>query len=504
MKNIVLLIPFILVLASGMLLPNHASAQEPHPLFRWPLEVTTEFRGFEPYYITNYVDQDATAGIQDWNCGTRTYDGHNGIDIAIGPYSWNIMDEAVVNVVAAAPGWIRRRDDGNYDRRCAKNDLPANRITIEHADGSESWYLHLKNGSLTAKPEGAWVAEGEYLGKVGSSGNSTGPHLHFEVYDKDGNLIDPFKGSCNSKNTDSWWQEQKPYTEPAVIDMFTSLKAPEDFACPTASNLSKANHFNPTGGDIYFNIAVRNMTKNQSFQVKVYRPDGTLRWSPNPFKATNDDLLKTSYYYMSRMNEMSGTWRWEVTYNGKIYRRYFTMNCTDHYDITTNLSGPSGFIAGNYINASSTLTNTGNVLMEAGNVIRFLPNFRAQEGSTLIARIDACTFGGELTDDEDIESRSVHLEVEEVIAEPSLKASPNPFTDEITIRATLGKAAPASLVLVDISGRLIQNIDSQSLMDSGNLETNLSLANLAPGMYFLRMQYAEGVQTVKLVKQNRN
>lgn len=478
-------------------------AQTPHPLFRWPLEVTAGFQGFEPYVINNYVDQDATSGIKDWNCGNRTYDGHNGIDIDLAPYFWNMMDAEVVNVVAAAPGQIIERQDGNTDRNCMQNSLQWNGIKIQHADGSESWYGHLKSGSLTAKEVGDWVDEGEYLGKVGSSGNSTNPHLHFEVHDKNNKVIDPFQGGCNSKNTDSWWQNQKPYLEPAVLDMFTSLKAPEDVTCAKASNLFKANHFNPSGGNIYFNIYLRDISKNQKFTLRVIRPDGTLRWTQ---EYTADNYYEFNYrrFDFTRTNEMNGTWRWEVIYNGKTYNRYFSINCTDHYDVTTNMVGTYGFMASNYVNASSIIAINSNVLMEAGNVVRLLPSFRVYESSNFVARIDACTINGQLTDDEAVEARSVNLEMEEVLAEPDLTAAPNPFTDEITIRATLGKAAPASLILFDISGKIVQVIDSQSLMDSGNLETNLSLPNLAPGMYFLRMQYDAGVKTLKLVKQNRN
>lgn len=502
MKNRLFKIQLILFI-SVCLLHGTATAQEPHPLFRWPLQVTAGFQGFEPYVINNYVDQDATSGVKDWNCGNRTYDGHNGIDIDLAPYFWNMMDAEVVDVVAAAPGRIIERQDGNTDRNCMSNSLQWNGIKIQHADGSESWYGHLKSGSLTTKEVGDWVDEGEYLGKVGSSGNSTNPHLHFEVHDKNNNVIDPFQGSCNSKNTDSWWQNQKPYLEPAVLDMFTSLKAPEDVTCAKASNLFKTNHFNPSGGNIYFNIYLRDISNNQKFTLKVIRPDGTLRWTQ---EYTADNYYEFNYrrFSFTRTNEMTGTWRYEVTYNGRTYNRHFSINCTDHYDVTTNMVGNYGFMASNYINASSIIAINSNVLMEAGNVVRLLPGFRVYQSSNFIARIDACTINGQLTDDEDVESRSLNLEMEEVVAEPSLKATPNPFTDEITIRATLGKAAPASLVLLDISGRAVQNIDSQSLMDSGNLETNLSLPNLAPGMYFLRMQYAEGVQTVKLVKQNRN
>lgn len=88
--------------------------------------------------------------------------------------------------VAAAPGVITYKDDGHPDRSCAFSSDSPNMVVVTHADGSYAWYLHFKNGSLTPKGVGEPVAQGEYLGTVGSSGSSTGPHLHFEVYDSSG------------------------------------------------------------------------------------------------------------------------------------------------------------------------------------------------------------------------------------------------------------------------------------------------------------------------------
>jgi murein DD-endopeptidase MepM/ murein hydrolase activator NlpD len=55
-----------------------------------------------------------------------------------------------------------------------------NHVMIRHANGEYSTYLHLKNGSPTVKV-GDSVKQGQQIGELGHSGNSTEPHLHFQV-----------------------------------------------------------------------------------------------------------------------------------------------------------------------------------------------------------------------------------------------------------------------------------------------------------------------------------
>ena len=50
-------------------------------------------------------------------------------------------------------------------------------VIIDHGEGLETWYSHLKGALIQS---GA-VARGDAIGEVGSTGNSTGPHVHFEV-----------------------------------------------------------------------------------------------------------------------------------------------------------------------------------------------------------------------------------------------------------------------------------------------------------------------------------
>ncbi|MFF5423381.1 MULTISPECIES: M23 family metallopeptidase [unclassified Streptomyces] len=62
------------------------------------------------------------------------------------------------------------------------------RIVLQLADGTEIWYCHLSSMTVAA---GQTVGTGETIGRVGATGNVTGPHLHLEVHTPGGDGIDP-------------------------------------------------------------------------------------------------------------------------------------------------------------------------------------------------------------------------------------------------------------------------------------------------------------------------
>jgi murein DD-endopeptidase MepM/ murein hydrolase activator NlpD len=185
---------------------------------------------FIPFFVDHnpaFINQ-----LQDYNCGTRTYDtaagyNHKGTDISNFPFAWNKMDNNETVAVAAADGQIIFKQDGYFDRSCSWNTTTTwNIVSVRHSDGTISHYGHLKLNSLTTKAVGEMVTQGEFLGVIGSSGVSTGPHLHFEIYNAVNQLQDPYQGPCNLMNNFSYWLDQPAYRD-------SSINKADDTFCPT-------------------------------------------------------------------------------------------------------------------------------------------------------------------------------------------------------------------------------------------------------------------------------
>ncbi|HIE37992.1 MAG TPA: M23 family metallopeptidase [Anaerolineales bacterium] len=108
-------------------------------------------------------------GISGWYFHDPENPSHNGLDIAAALHD---------PIVAAAAGTVSfAGPSGGY----------GNLVLVDHADGWQTWYAHLSYISVTAGQE---VAQGEVIGAAGSTGYSTGPHLHFELRHQ-GRPVDP-------------------------------------------------------------------------------------------------------------------------------------------------------------------------------------------------------------------------------------------------------------------------------------------------------------------------
>ena len=326
--------------------------------FSWPLKQALGYNDKGYYGITNYVDHNLAYPnlLLDYNCGSRTYDlpsgyNHRGTDIVTWPFGWQKMDRNIIEIIAAAPGTILAKTDGNFDRNCAFCSTPCtwNAVYVMHGDGSVAWYGHMKTGSLTTKLVGETVAPGEYLGIVGSSGNSTIPHLHFEVYTNSTytQLIDPFAGNCNSLNGQtSWWASQQPYHLPTLLKVMTHAGVPGTGNCPVGETPNEKINF-ANGEIVYFGSYYRDQQVGQQSIHTVYRPNNTVftTW-PQNFNIYYP-ISWWSYFITLPNPAAAGTWRYEILYNGTQRQSiYFAVNsasvqiCPGNYNtITSNVSG---------------------------------------------------------------------------------------------------------------------------------------------------------------------
>jgi murein DD-endopeptidase MepM/ murein hydrolase activator NlpD len=109
-----------------------------------------------------------TAGFGQ--AGGRWARNHTGTDFAapIGTPIRSVMKGVVVSAEFA----------GSYGRQ----------VRVRHEDGTETWYNHMSKFSVSV---GETVYAGDQVGAVGVTGNTTGPHLHFEVRPNGGDPIDP-------------------------------------------------------------------------------------------------------------------------------------------------------------------------------------------------------------------------------------------------------------------------------------------------------------------------
>ncbi len=122
------------------------------------------------------------------------YSGHNGHDFGL-PYGTNIL--------APADGLIYYL----YCPPCGYSQY------IDHAEGYRTVYMHLQRDELFAQPGemGKPISKGDIVGRVGMTGNTTGPHLHFETRLIEGEP-NYYKGRDPSSLTDPFgWRSIKMY-----------------------------------------------------------------------------------------------------------------------------------------------------------------------------------------------------------------------------------------------------------------------------------------------------
>eukprot|EP01119_Soliformovum_irregulare_P008179 TRINITY_DN2117_c0_g1_i5.p1 TRINITY_DN2117_c0_g1~~TRINITY_DN2117_c0_g1_i5.p1 ORF type:complete len:395 (+),score=74.32 TRINITY_DN2117_c0_g1_i5:222-1406(+) len=261
-------------------------------LSHMPLVINSavSFTDYYMFLITNYVDRNSATPnqIRDYKCGTRSYDlssgyNHQGIDMAIWPFYWKRTANNNSKVVAAAAGTIVSKDDGHFDRECAMNNNAPNYVAVRHGDGNVAYYYHLKSGTVTTKSVGSTVAAGELLGYPGSSGSSTGPHLHFELQNSVGQVLDPYASDCNAGGVPSegYWaaSAQAQGYRPGYILAMRIRTTPPDapYQCYALEDDSDVTSFGYSNQNFYFVVYIAQAEATDTLTLTIRRPNGSIR-----------------------------------------------------------------------------------------------------------------------------------------------------------------------------------------------------------------------------------
>jgi murein DD-endopeptidase MepM/ murein hydrolase activator NlpD len=305
--------------------PEAIAPAAARPNLEFPLRLRPAAKAFRGNGITNFVDLNTSSGVLDYACNARTYDGHNGTDFALFPYQWIMMDAPEVEIVAAAPGVIIDKADGNFDRQCTSNGNPANYVVVRQDNGLYAYYFHMKSGSVTPLAINARVAEGDYLGLVGSSGNSTGPHLHFELRTAQsfgGSTIDPFVGACNA--VVAQWKHQPEDFDTDVVRLATHSSPPPSQSnnCTDPNPPGYSDQF-AVGATVYGAVFLRDERQDTPVKIAFINPSGT---EVSSFTTTpGAGVRPLVFWWTSTVANTAGQWKLRATLEGKDYEHAFVV-----------------------------------------------------------------------------------------------------------------------------------------------------------------------------------
>ncbi len=252
----------ILLLSSGQAWPQANSV-------RWPVDANIS--------RVNYgYDNDKTSAVKDFNCGANAYDGHAGTDIGAG---------RLTPVYAAATGWVQRRMDGFGDGFLGSTDGNGfgNHVVLYHTAKNNTIYGHFTSGNVIPNL-GDTVACGTLIGKSGTSGNSSGPHMHFEIRLNvsvgnyySGTSVDPFSGSCSTPVL--YWTQLNANQVPVTTCQTTSLVSG---VSPSGISYQIHSHLLSPSGNILIEFLVPEVEsdKHSLVHLEIFDLGGKLKSNP--------------------------------------------------------------------------------------------------------------------------------------------------------------------------------------------------------------------------------
>lgn len=490
---------------------------------QWPLKATRNLFDYNYHGISNFVDLNPVFPNQlsDYTCGTRSYDlasgyNHAGTDFFTWPFPWHKMMNSDVEIVAAAPGVIVAKSDGNYDRNCSFDAGNWNAVYVRHTDGSIAWYGHMKRNSTTDKAVGEQVEAGEYLGIVGSSGNSTGPHLHLELQDVTGNIIDPFKGKCNTIEN-SLWEDQRDYYDSSVNALRTHGAGPSFKSCPTPATPNFKDAF-LKGDQLVTAAYYRDQLAGQNSFYTVISPSGNIFWGWNHSLSEVPHYAASYWWWSFQIPESVeiGVWKFEISFQNEIYTHEFTISDETTKPLAVTLQNPA--------HDTEVQGNT--------EILRWLPLADADDYELMIAKdsgfnevIDQVTLKDrsymlkELTPENTYywrvraknihgtggwsETRSFNTGITtdtEITGEQYLPSEyklaqnyPNPFNPTTQINYTIPETGQVNLTVYNLLGTEIKTLVNRT-QNAGSYTITFDARELPSGIYYYKLQLPDFIQ----------
>ncbi len=262
-------------------------------------------------WIVNHVDMNPASGVaEDFTCGSKTYDGHEGTD-------FGLLDTATmktgVSVLAAAPGKVMRvrnnMPDGNptseqIEKLLAANQGCGNGVLIDHGKGWQSIYCHLKAGSVLVKPD-MQVTTGQKLADIGQSGAAEFPHLHFGLFyeDKPGVIetVDPFSGTyaaqgCGNAKGAMWDVGMNIDYDPMAIFTSGFATGVPDFN-KLRDNATSPTTLTPAIDALTYWVGLYGMHEGDQITLSITAPDGSVFATQT---LTQEKDRARQFYYVGR------------------------------------------------------------------------------------------------------------------------------------------------------------------------------------------------------------
>ncbi len=485
-------------------------------------------------FLMMHMDHDLSSGShKDFNCNDQfVYDGHRGTDISA--YNFKQMDWGIP-IYATADGVVTFVRDGEFDRNYWPPYIgQPNGVVIQHSDGSNSQYWHLRKNSVAVKV-GESVKAGDQIALMGSSGQTPIPHLHFELWENNGgNLVnvDPFSGDCNFRS--ELWNKHLEYPGDKnfrVLDagIFTKTNLqgnePNNYFGERVLKDRPSQPYVYGIDEVLLGLWIQSQVlPGTGYKVVIRKKDESVFREITKTASTKNGV-QWHVFYMNFSNSVSdddfGEWNAEIYFEDELEKSVnFTVGEQTILAPRFNHGVGRSFIINGEIQKLNlvVIDNTDDL------VFNLIDNLAA-------VSIDGNEFIVNNTSDQDFRNNFFRVEVKNAaglsdtarfhIIDYSKSLNnvitsieeenhsginnefklhqnyPNPFNPTTKISYTISKDAQIELKVVDILGKEVATL-VDDFQTAGNYEVKFNADNLTAGVYFYRLSNGQHHQVKKL------